>query len=95
MKQLDKLNLKELKMIAKERGLNSKDAIKHGSVQSRATWVKLLVQNLEKTSKKQSENPEENTINFDGYEPKKGRITRGLTSLPKINQTIYFYGAKR
>ena len=93
-KRLDELNIKELRMIARERGFTGKDASVHGNAQRRVTWVKLLTQNPEEAGEKQSEKPEENTINFDGYKPKKGRITRGLKTLPVINQIVYFYGAK-
>lgn len=92
MKELNGLNLKELKAIAKERGLNSKDAIKHGPVQGRTAWVKLLNQN---PGRKQKQS--DTDISITDYKPSKSVVSkvRGLTRLPEIKTIVYFYGGAK
>lgn len=94
--KLDGLNLKELKAIAKERGLNSKDAILYGVVQSRAAWVKLLTMNPEKAQQKAVKSKAIVSINsVNGYKANKKRTILGLKRLPEIKTIVYFYGAKK
>ncbi|HEY9865742.1 MAG TPA: hypothetical protein V6D21_16340 [Candidatus Obscuribacterales bacterium] len=92
--KLDGLNIKELRSIAKERGFNGKDAALYGNAQRRATWVKLLNQNPEKTERKQrQESSTDTVISVSDYKPSKSSV-RGLKRLPEIKTVVYFYGSK-
>lgn len=94
-RDLEKLNIRELREIAKERGLNGKDAALYGNAQRRATWVKLLTLNPEK-SQQQKQEVSTAIISINGYKPSKSkkRVVHGLRRLPQLKLIVYSYGAK-
>lgn len=97
-RDLERLNLGQLKKIATERGFNKKDAAKHGNAQRRSTWVKLLLTNTPEFQQ-QSEKPKPDRFaiprrNKPVIPAIKQRVVYGMKRLPEIKTTIYFYQPK-
>lgn len=94
-RDLEKLNLGQLKKLAKERGFNKKDAAQHGNGQRRSTWVKLLVLNSPEFQQQPTEKPQQQeTPKPRRSKPVpaiKQRSVYGLKTLPQIKTTIYSY----
>lgn len=88
------MSIKELREIAKERGLTNRDAIRHGAVQRKDTWIKLLL-NPEKKAKQQEIVSLKSPVSISGYKTSKQKDVQGLTRLPEIKTTVYFYGATK
>lgn len=96
-RDLEKLNIKELREIANERGLNGKDAALYGNAQRRVTWVKLLTMNPEKSQGRKREVAKSQTIiSINGCKPSKPkeRVVYGMNRLPQLKLIVYSYGAK-
>ena len=94
-RDLQKLNLGQLKKLAKERGFDTKEARQHGNAKRRSTWVKLLLHNTPEFQQ-QSEIPKPDrfapTPRRKSATPAiKPRIVYGLKRLPIIKTTVYSY----
>ena len=93
-RDLEKLNLGQLKKIAKERGFDKKNATVHGNAQRRSTWVKLLLLDTPEFQQ-QSEKPKPDRFAIPRRKTAapaiKPRIVQGLKRLPIIKTTTYFY----
>lgn len=93
-RDLEKLNLGQLKKLAKERGFEKKDATKHGNAQRRSAWIKLLLLNTPEFQQ-QSEKPKPDRFAIPKRKAAapaiKPRIVQGLKRLPQIKTTVYSY----
>lgn len=94
-RDLERLNIHEIRELAKERGFSKKDAKLHGNAQKRATWVKLLLLN---DPEFQNQQPQEKPQKQEAPIPKKplmpaikSKVVYGLRRLPQIKTTVYSY----
>lgn len=95
-RDLQKLNLDQLKKLAKERGLDKKEAAVHGNAQRRLTWITLLLLN---DPEFQNQQPQEKPQKQEAPIPKKpvmpaikSKVVYGLRRLPQIKTVTYSYG---
>lgn len=93
-RDLEKLNLGQLKKLAKERGFSKKEAAVCGNAQRRSTWITLLVRNTPEFQQQPQEKPQKQ----ESPKPKKPlmpaikqRVVYGLRRLPQVKTTTYFY----
>lgn len=95
-RDLERLNIHEIRELAKERGFSKKDAKLHGNAQKRATWVKLLLLNDPEFQNQQpQEKPQKHEVLKPSRKPAmpviKQRVVHGLRRLPEVKTTIYSY----
>ena len=100
-RDLEKLNLGQLKKLAKERGFDKKNAKVYGNAQRRSTWVKLLLVNTPEFHDQTQEKPKQE-VNKPVIPAIKQRVVYGmkrvvygLKRLPEIKTTVYFYHQPR
>lgn len=97
-RDLEKLNLGEIRKLAKERGFSKKDAVKYGNAHRRSTWVKLLLVNTPELHGQPQEKPKQKEVkprrNKTAIPTIKQRVVYGMKRLPEIKTTVYFYHHK-
>jgi hypothetical protein len=76
-RDLEKLNLGEIRKLAKERGFSKKDAVKYGNAHRRSTWVKLLLVNTPEFHVQPQEKPKQKS-SPEEINPRFLRLSRGL-----------------